>query len=45
MRLTRYDMRSPSSKSFEDAMEVRICRTVWDRLRGACWLLFTNWRT
>lgn len=43
VRLTRYDMRRPSSPSFEDAMEVRICRTLWGRLQGACWLLFTNW--
>jgi hypothetical protein len=44
MKLARYDMRRPSSPSFEDAMEVRICRTFWGRVCGACWLLFTNWR-
>lgn len=43
MPLTRYDMRNPSSPSYDDAMEVRICRTFWGRLQGAVWLLFTNW--
>jgi hypothetical protein len=37
-------MRSPNSRHFEDAMEVRICRTLWGRLQGAFWLLFANWR-
>lgn len=44
MPLNRYDMRRPSSSSFEDALEVRICRTLWGRLQGACWLLFSNWK-
>jgi hypothetical protein len=43
MPLTRYDMRCPSSRHFDDAMEVRVCRTLWGRLCGVCWLLFTNW--
>lgn len=44
MPLTRYDMRWPSSPHYEDAMEVRVCRTFWGRVQGACWLLFTNWK-
>jgi hypothetical protein len=44
MALTRYDMRRPTSLAYEDAMEVRVCRTLWGRLQGVCWLLFTNWR-
>ncbi len=44
MPLIRYDMRRPSNPSFDDAMEVRVCRTLWGRISGAIWLLFTNHR-
>lgn len=44
MPLVRYDMRKPSSRSFDDAMEVRVCRTLWGRVCGACWLLLSSWR-
>lgn len=44
MPLTRYDMRWPSSRHYDDAMEVCVCRTLWGRIEGAIWLLFSNWR-
>lgn len=46
MPLARYDMRLPStSRHYDDAMEVVVCRTLWwGRIEGAIWLLFSNWR-
>jgi hypothetical protein len=45
MPLARFDMRWPSWPDVEDAMEVRVCRKhFWNRLHGAIWILFSNWR-
>jgi hypothetical protein len=44
MPMTSYNMRNPSKLGYGDYMRLEVRRrSLWERLRGAWWILFCEW--